>query len=149
MFLGIYTNSPYLESVFRRICSHPYQAGLPFLPASRIDVGRFIYHSRNYNFDPAHDSSDSTFEPVRSVRPSWKLIGCTLGFLSLVLSTISQEVAESEKWPFQIDFLPSDGGVWEVRPSRGIFVKRATAHVVKPLQSRRGITNNDRHQLDA
>ena len=47
------------------------------------------------------------------------------------------------------DFLQSDRSVREVRPSRGIFAKRAIAHVVKPLQSRRGSTNNDRHQLDA
>ena len=47
------------------------------------------------------------------------------------------------------DFLQSDGSVWELRPSRGIFAKHAIAHVVRPQQSRRGSTNNDRHQLDA
>jgi hypothetical protein len=47
------------------------------------------------------------------------------------------------------DFLQSDSSMWELRPSRGIIAKRATAHVVNPLQSRRGSSNNDRRQLDA
>jgi len=47
------------------------------------------------------------------------------------------------------DFLQTDRIVREVRPSRGIFAKHAIAHVVEPLQSRSGSTNNDRHQLDA
>src|SRR5271157_2710273 len=83
MLLGIYTNSLYMEYVFREICSHPYEARLPFLHASRIDLGRFIYHLRNYNFDPAHDSSDSTFKPVRSMDPSGNSLVTHLAFCRL------------------------------------------------------------------
>jgi len=72
---------------------------------------------------------------------TWLFVACVVYNLSRASGKRTMAVPN--------DFLQSDRSVREVHPSRGIFAKQAIAHVVKPLQSRRGSTNNDRHQLDA
>jgi hypothetical protein len=72
---------------------------------------------------------------------TWLFVACVVYILSRASGKRTTAVPN--------DFLQSDRNVREVRPSRGIFAKHAITHVVKPLQSRRGSTNNDRHQLDA
>jgi len=69
-------------------------------------------------------------------------------FVACVVYSLSRGIGK-RRMAVPNDFLQSDSSGWEVRPSRGIFVRHATARVVKPLQSRRGSTNNGRHQFDA